>query len=115
MVRTCSRHSCRADFRGKGSDSGGDPFRGCFSELRLWKRCLSDDELAMPINASSPPGDLVRWLCLTDEDADNTDGAVRKCVSEGRTRGLICSSSLLLLKSHAGSLARAATHRMARP
>ena len=70
-------------FRGKGSDEGADPFRGSFSEVRLWRRCLADDELATPINASAPPDDLVRWLCLTDEDAEHADGTVRNCAPHG--------------------------------
>lgn len=34
--------------------------RGAFSELRLWKRCLPDEELAMELNSIAPPDDLVR-------------------------------------------------------
>ena len=70
----------RFNFAGKGGD---DPFRGAFSEVRLWKRCLADAELALPINASAPPEDLVRWLCLTDEDAGDADGKVTNRAAHG--------------------------------
>ena len=62
---------------------GNDPFRGSFSELRLWKRCLPDEELAMRISQISPPDDLVRWLCLTGEDEADPDGNVRNYASHG--------------------------------
>ena len=48
-----------------------DPLDGAISEVRLWKRALSDEELGMELNAAAPPDDLVRWFCFTDEDAES--------------------------------------------
>ena len=58
-------------------------FHGAISELRLWKRCLADDELAMELHSGALPDGLVRWLCLTDEDAENPDGTVRNHAPHG--------------------------------
>ena len=48
-----------------------DPLDGALSEVRLWKRALTDGELGMELNSASPPDDLVRWLCFTEEDAES--------------------------------------------
>ena len=47
-----------------------DPMNGLMSEVRIWKRALADDELAMELNSAAPPGDLVRWFCFSENDAD---------------------------------------------
>ena len=51
-----------------------DQLKGAISEVRLWKRCLADDELAMELHSGALPDELVRWLCLTDEDAEDEAG-----------------------------------------
>ena len=63
----------RTNFRERVHDSGGDPFRGALSEVRLWKRCLAEDELGMPLNTVALPDGLVRWVRMTDEDEESPE------------------------------------------
>ena len=71
-----------------------DCLDGSISKVRIWKRALGDDELAMELNSAAPPDDLVRWFCFTEEDAD-TGNAVRNHASHG-------PENLVMKKEHGG-------------
>ena len=60
-----------------------EPWKGYLSEVRIWKRALADDELAMELNSAAPPPDLVRWFCFTDEDAESPEGTVKNHAPHG--------------------------------
>ena len=71
-----------------------DCLDGSISKVRIWKRALGDDELAVELNSAAPPDDLVRWFCFTEEDAD-TGNAVRNHASHG-------PENLVMKKEHGG-------------